>query len=73
MGEAPNHPHNALRRTFVEHAGAVQPAPAPRFSRTRPALGLPPAHAGEHTSAALADWGFSAEEIRKLREAGAAR
>jgi alpha-methylacyl-CoA racemase len=73
MTEAPSHPHNALRRTFVEHAGAVQPAPAPRFSRTQPALDLPPAHPGEHTDGALGDWGFSAEEIRKLREAGAAR
>jgi len=73
MTEAPSHPHNALRKTFVEHAGAVQPAPAPRFSRTPAKLELPPAHAGEHTDAALADWGFSAEEIRKLRDAGAAR
>jgi alpha-methylacyl-CoA racemase len=73
MGEAPSHPHIAARRTFVENAGVVQPAPAPRFSRTPPALGRPPAHAGEHTDAALADWGFGAEEIRKLRDAGAAR
>ncbi|HVH20146.1 MAG TPA: CaiB/BaiF CoA-transferase family protein [Myxococcota bacterium] len=73
MAEAPSHPHNALRKTFVEHAGAVQPAPAPRFSRTQPKLDLPPSQAGEHTDAALGDWGFSAEEIRKLREAGAAR
>jgi len=73
MGEAPQHPHNALRKTFVEHAGAVQPAPAPRFSRTSPELTLPPSHAGQHTDEALRDWGFEAEEIRKLREAGAAR
>jgi alpha-methylacyl-CoA racemase len=73
MGEAPGHPHNALRRTFVEHAGAVQPAPAPRFSRTPPQLSRPPAHAGQHTDAALGDWGFDAEEIGKLREAGAVR
>jgi alpha-methylacyl-CoA racemase len=73
MGEAPSHPHNAARRTFVENAGVVQPAPAPRFSRTKPELSLPPAHAGQHTEPALRDWGFSAEEIRKLREAGAAR
>jgi len=73
MGEAPQHPHNALRRTFVEHAGVVQPAPAPRFSRTGSELTRPPAHAGQHTDEALRDWGFDAEEIRKLREAGAAR
>jgi alpha-methylacyl-CoA racemase len=73
MAEAPSHPHIAARRTFVENAGVVQPAPAPRFSRTPPELGRPPAHPGEHTEAALADWGFGAEEIRKLRDAGAAR
>ena len=73
MGEAPSHPHNALRKTFVEHAGAVQPAPAPRFSRTPGAIAGVPPHPGQHTEPALGDWGFSAEEIRKLREAGAAR
>ena len=36
--EAPNHPHLAARSTFVEHAGHVQPAPAPRFSRTASAI-----------------------------------
>lgn len=34
MGEAPDHPHNKARATFVEIDGVVQPAPAPRFSRT---------------------------------------
>ncbi|MDO7836444.1 CaiB/BaiF CoA-transferase family protein [Sphingobium sp. HBC34] len=34
MSEAPAHPHNAERGTFVELEGVVQPAPAPRFSRT---------------------------------------
>jgi len=32
--EAPRHPHNAARGTFMELAGVVQPAPAPRFSLT---------------------------------------
>ena len=36
------HPHLKARETFVEHEGLVQPQPAPRFSRTRPTLGLPP-------------------------------
>jgi alpha-methylacyl-CoA racemase len=71
LGEAPEHPHARARRAFVEHAGFVQPAPAPRFSRTAPALGLPPALPGEHTDGALADWGFSPEQIRRLREAKA--
>ena len=36
--EAPKHPHLAARKTFVEHDGRVQPAPAPRFSRTPSAI-----------------------------------
>ena len=34
MAEAPDHPHNAKRGTFIEIEGVVQPGPAPRFSRT---------------------------------------
>ena len=49
----------------------VQPAPAPRFSRTVPAIQRPPARRGEHTDEALADWGFSAEEIAALHAEGA--
>jgi alpha-methylacyl-CoA racemase len=71
FGEAPLHPHNRERGTFVEVAGTVQPRPAPRFSRTDPQIQRPPAHAGQHTDEALTDWGFSAKEIRTLREAKA--
>ena len=71
LGEAPAHPHNRARDTFVEVDGVVQPAPAPRFSRTVPAIARPPAHRGEHTDEALADWGFSAEEIAVLHAQGA--
>jgi alpha-methylacyl-CoA racemase len=71
LGEAPLHPHNVARSTFVEVAGAVQPAPAPRFSRTPPVIQRPPAWPGQHTDEALVDWGFTADEIAKLREAGA--
>ena len=73
MAEAHQHPHNQARETFVEVAGIVQPAPAPRFSRTPGAISSPPAHAGQHTDEALADWGFTADEITKLREAGAVK
>ncbi len=38
MREAPHHPHNRARGTFIELAGITQPAPAPRFSRTRPEI-----------------------------------
>ena len=68
--EAPNHPHNQARKNFVEVAGITQPAPAPRFSRTPGRVHAPPAVPGEHTEAALADWGFSAEDISRLKDAG---
>jgi alpha-methylacyl-CoA racemase len=71
--EAPDHPHNKQRNTFTEISGVVQPAPAPRFSRTAPGVGGPPAAAGQHTDEALQDWGFDASEVAKLREAGAVR
>ena len=71
MGEAPQHPHNVHRGTFVELDGVVQPAPAPRFSRSEPVIQRPPSHAGQHTDEVLAEWGFDADRIAKLRDAGA--
>jgi alpha-methylacyl-CoA racemase len=71
LDEAPSHPHVASRDTFVERDGLLQPAPAPRFSRTPGAIQGPPAFAGEHTDAALADWGLDRAEIARLREAKA--
>lgn len=71
MQEAPQHPHNRQRGTFVEMDGVVQPAPAPRFSRTPSAIQRPPAQPGEHTEEALRDWGFSATEVEQLRGCGA--
>jgi alpha-methylacyl-CoA racemase len=71
MQEAPNHPHNRERGTFVEVDGVVQPAPAPRFSRTPSAIQRPPAQPGEHTEEALAQWGFSGVELEQLRGCGA--
>jgi alpha-methylacyl-CoA racemase len=68
LGEAPQHPHNVARGTFTEVKGIVQPAPAPRFSRTPGAIQRPPAHPGQHTDEALRDWGFSAAEIARLRD-----
>ena len=71
LAEAPAHPHNRARGTFVEVDGVTQPAPAPRFSRTVPAVQRPPARRGQHTGEALADWGFSAGEIAALYAQGA--
>ena len=71
MAEAPHHPHNKLRGTFVERDGVTQPTPAPRFSRTPGAIQGPPAKPGEHTETALRDWGFSAPDLERLRACGA--
>ena len=69
--EAPQHPHNAARQTYVEIDGIAQPAPAPRFSRTVPDLPIPPqpASRGEEAGAALAGW-LEPAEIAALRAAG---
>jgi alpha-methylacyl-CoA racemase len=71
LDEAPRHPHNAARGTFVDYDGVVQPAPAPRFSATPGAIQRPPADRGEHTDEALADWGFGPADLDALRVAGA--
>ncbi len=66
MAEAPEHPHNRARGTFVEIAGVVQPAPSPRFSRT-PAE-IQDGVSGAEIDAVLAAWGLDAAEIQRLRE-----
>lgn len=60
MAEAPGHPHNVARQTFADVGGLVQPAPAPRFSRTPAAIQGPAAEPGADTDAVLADWGVKA-------------
>jgi alpha-methylacyl-CoA racemase len=67
MEEAPSHPHNQARGTFVTVDDIVQPAPAPRLSRTPPAIQCPAPLPGADTEAVLGDWGFSATEIATLR------
>ena len=71
LTEAPSHPHNQDRATFIEVDGITQPAPAPRFSRTPGAVRRPPSAAGQHTDEALAEWGFAAERIAALKASGA--
>jgi len=70
LSEAPGHPHNVARGTFVTRDDVVQPAPAPRFSATPTGLELPPPAVGEHTEAILTELGLSDDEVRHLREAG---
>jgi alpha-methylacyl-CoA racemase len=71
LAEAPEHPHNVARKTFVEVDGVVQPAPAPRFSATPGAIQGPPPAIGGDNETALSDWGFSAVEIEALKGSGA--
>ena len=68
MTEATSDAHLTARRTYRDEHGIVQPAPAPRFSRTPGSLGAPPPQPGEHTRAALADWGV--EDLDALIAAG---
>jgi len=69
LEEAPQHPHNQERETFVEVEGVVQPAPAPRFSRTRPELKGTPPVPGQDTLAVLQDFGFNSDDIASLKQA----
>ncbi|HSG58109.1 MAG TPA: CaiB/BaiF CoA-transferase family protein [Woeseiaceae bacterium] len=63
--EAPQHPHNHARDTFVIVDGVEQPAPAPRFSRTPSGIRGGPSEPAD-ASAALAAWGLGEEEIAEL-------
>ncbi|MGZ6886808.1 MAG: CaiB/BaiF CoA transferase family protein [Acidimicrobiia bacterium] len=71
MDEAATHPHVQARSTVVESDGVLQPAPAPRFSRTPGAIQRPPAWPGQHTDEVLSDWGFADADVAALRESGA--
>lgn len=71
--QAPRHPHNRARATFVEVNGVVQPAPAPRFSATPTTTPRAP-HSGD--AAALeraAAWGVPQDEIDSLVARGIVR
>ena len=67
LSEAPGHPHNQQRKTFVENDGVLQPAPAPRFSRTAPEIKSPPPIPGQDTETVLAEFGFTTQEIESLK------
>lgn len=71
LAEAPRHPHNVARRAFVEVGGVAQNAPAPRFSRSRPAAPRPATPAGGDTLAVLRELGYAQAEIAGLRADGA--
>ena len=71
LDEAPRHPQNQARRTFVEPEGVTQPAPAPRFSRTPPEIRKPPPQPGSDTEDVLVELGFGPDRIEALKAAGA--
>ena len=68
FNEAPHHPHNKARGTFVDIEGIPQPNPAPRFSRTPGSIkGAAPDY-GQNTREGLVEWGFQEKEVRELIE-----
>jgi alpha-methylacyl-CoA racemase len=66
--EAPDHPHSKAREAFIELDGVVQPAPAPRFSRTVPRVSHASRQPGQDSEAVLKECGFSTEEIGALKQ-----
>ena len=67
LDEIMDHPHNKARGVFLAPGGNIQPAPAPRFSRTPGTIQSPPVRPGENNSEALERWGFEKNEIEALR------
>lgn len=70
FGEAAAHPHARAREAHVTIDGVLQPAPAPRFSRTPGAVRRAPPQRGEGGIEALREWGMSDHDIARMRAAG---
>lgn len=66
MGEAPVHPHNIARRTFLDLNGVYQPAPAPHYSETVLERPDPPRKEGQDSEAILSELGYGANEIAAI-------
>ena len=73
LAEAPQHPHNVERETFLSVGGATQPAPAPRYSATKADTPRPAPAVGADGDAVLAALGYDAQRIAALRSGGAVR
>lgn len=65
--EAPSHPHNQARKTYVDVDGMQQPAPAPRFSRTKPGILFAARQYGADTAEVLGELGFNPEQLETMR------
>jgi alpha-methylacyl-CoA racemase len=70
MSEAPEYPHNKARNAYVDVGGFKQPAPAPRFSRTKEEMRGPAPRRGADTENVMRERGFSETEIGELKKAG---
>jgi alpha-methylacyl-CoA racemase len=70
LGEAPDHPHNRARGTFIDLNGAVQPGPAPRYSGTMVEQPTSPRPEGADGKAILAELGYPEGAISDLKDKG---
>jgi alpha-methylacyl-CoA racemase len=68
--DAPAHPANVARATYIEVDGVTQPAPAPRFSRTPGEVRNGGSAAGADTTQVLLDMGFASQELERLKDTG---
>lgn len=73
LEEAPKHPHNLARETFLTVGGAIQPAPAPRYSATVSDTPRPAPVVGADGDNLLASLGYDADKVAALRSNGAVR
>ncbi|MEQ1725930.1 MAG: CaiB/BaiF CoA-transferase family protein [Sphingopyxis sp.] len=73
MAEAPHHPHNAARATFIDVGGTMMPAPAPRYSATVADHPTPAPALGADGDALLMELGYDAAKIAAARGGGALR
>lgn len=71
LDDAPNHPHNVARQTFVTVDGVLQPAPAPRFSATPGQIQQTDPAIGAHNVSGLMEWGLARAEVTALEACGA--
>ena len=66
LEEAPAHPHNRARGTFIEVGGVRQPGPAPRYSSSKTEAPRSPRREGEDGATILAELGYDPNEIEEL-------
>ncbi|WP_420606591.1 CaiB/BaiF CoA transferase family protein [Novosphingopyxis sp.] len=70
LADAPDHPHNKARGTYIEVAGVTQPAPAPRYSKTPTDPPRPAPKVGADSDGLLGELGYGTDRIAELRATG---